>query len=143
MRLKPLILKGRLRHAWCIENTFFKMLQQNFLTYLHPMYCPTRDAEVTAQPVLNKVQRANTKGQIFEIEEFTLPDAKLKASDGNYCVVLVETAFRRRQMGMDIIGLFSFDFGEEQRMLIMEAWDVDNRLSSCIPITFDEMIEID
>ena len=28
-------------------------------------------------------------------------------------------------------------------MLIMEAWDVDNCLSSCIPITFDEMIEID
>ena len=134
--MKPLIPKGQVEHAWCIENMFFKMLQQISLTYLHPMYRPTREAEVSAQPVLNRAQSTNTNGQIFEIEEFTFPDAKLKANHGNYCVVLVETAFRRLQMGMDVIGLFSFDFGEEQHMLIMEAWDVDNCLSSCTPHHF-------
>ena len=136
-------LENKLEHAHCIEHLFFKMLQDNMLTYVHPSNCPYHNQEIDAIPSITKQQKNNDKGQVWEVESYTLPDAKLHGKDLRYCVHLVECAYKRRGMAMDVVGLMSYEEHEELREALMNPWSDDELSEGLVPISFDEMINID
>ena len=57
-----LYFEDETRHAHCIEDDAFLMLQRGHLSYLHPKHCPTRDQEVALEHLTNKSMRPDAPG---------------------------------------------------------------------------------